>query len=83
MLRCNDKIQFSQLKSCRKLIYLATERRYDFEESIVAGYTEDARAEVNQRFEYVGNSVPMLKRSPCEQHVVYNIITPVSSSTLC
>ena len=36
--------------------------RYAFEKSIVAGYTEDARAEVNQCFEYVGNIVPLLKR---------------------
>ena len=38
--------------------------RYDFEESIVAGYNEDARAEVNQSFEYVGKSVPLLKGYP-------------------
>ena len=35
--------------------------RYDFEESIVAGDNEDARAEVNQSFEYVAKSVPLLK----------------------
>ena len=40
--------------------------RYDFEESVVAGYNGDARAEVNQSFEYVGKSVPLLKRYPCE-----------------
>ena len=40
--------------------------KYDFEESMVAGYNGDARAEVNQSFEYVGNSVPLLKRYPCE-----------------
>ena len=57
--------------------------RYDFEESIVAGYTEDARAEVNQCFEYVGNIVPLLKRYPCEQHAIHNIITPISSGTAC
>ena len=40
--------------------------RYDFEESVVAGYNGDARAEVNQSFEYVGKSVPLLKSYPCE-----------------
>ena len=40
--------------------------RYDFEESVVAGYNWDARAEVNQSFEYVGKSVPLLKRYLCE-----------------
>ena len=40
--------------------------RYHFEESIVAGYNGDVRAEVNQSFEYVGKSVPLLKRYPCE-----------------
>ena len=40
--------------------------RYVFEESVVAGYNGDARAEVNQSFEYVGKSVPLLKRYPCE-----------------
>ena len=40
--------------------------RYDVEESVVAGYNGDARAEVNQSFEYVGKSVPLLKRYPCE-----------------
>ena len=39
--------------------------RYDFEELIVAGYNGDARAEVNQSFEYGGKSVPLLKRPPC------------------
>ena len=32
----------------------------------MAGYNGDARAEVNQSFEYVGKSVPLLKRYPCE-----------------
>ena len=41
--------------------------RYDFEESVVAGYNKDARTEVNQSFEYVGKSVPLLKRYPCER----------------
>ena len=41
--------------------------RCDFEESVVAGYNGDARAEVNQSFECVGKSVPLLKRYPCEQ----------------
>ena len=40
--------------------------RYDFEESVVVGYDGDARAEVNQNFEYVGKSVPLLKRCQCE-----------------
>ena len=40
--------------------------KYDFEESVVAGYNGDARAEVNQSFEYVGKSVPLLKKCPCE-----------------
>ena len=40
--------------------------RYDFEESVVSGYNGDARAEVNQSFEYVGKSVPLLKIYPCE-----------------
>ena len=39
---------------------------YDFEESIAAGYNEDARAEVNQSFACVGKNVPLLKRYPCE-----------------
>ena len=39
---------------------------YDFEESIVAGYNEDARAQVNQSFACVGKSVTLLKRYPCE-----------------
>ena len=30
----------------------------------MAGYNGDARAEVNQSFEYVGKSVPLLKRYP-------------------
>ena len=38
--------------------------RYDFEESVVAGYTGDARDEVNQTFEYGGKSVSLLKRYP-------------------
>ena len=67
MLTCNDTIQFFPLKSCRKLFYLAALMRYDFEESIVAGYNEDATAEANESFEYVGKSVPLLKRYPCEQ----------------
>ena len=33
---------------------------------MVAGYNEDARAEVHQSFEYVGKSLPLLKRYPCE-----------------
>ena len=37
--------------------------RYDFEESVVARYNE---GEVNQSFEYIGKSVPLLKRYPCE-----------------
>ena len=37
--------------------------RHDVEESVVAGNNGDARAEVNQSFEYVGKSVPLLKRS--------------------
>ena len=41
--------------------------RCDFEESVVAGFSGDARAEVNQSFEYVGKSVPLLMRYPCEQ----------------
>ena len=32
----------------------------------MAGYNGDARAEVNQSFEYVGKSEPLLKRYPCE-----------------
>ena len=40
--------------------------RYDFEESVVARYIRDASAEVNQSCEYVGKSVPLLKRYPCE-----------------
>ena len=32
----------------------------------MAGYNGDARSEVNQSFEYVGKSVPLLKRHPCE-----------------
>ena len=32
--------------------------RCDSEEFVVAGYNGDARAEVNQSFEYVGKSVP-------------------------
>ena len=40
--------------------------RYDSVESIVAGYNGDARAEVNQSFEYVGKNVSLLKRYPCE-----------------
>ena len=32
----------------------------------MAGYDRDARGEVNQSFEYVGKSVPLLKRHPCE-----------------
>ena len=39
---------------------------YDFKESIVAGYNEVARAQVNQIFAWVGKSVPLLKRYPCE-----------------
>ena len=39
--------------------------RYHFEESVVVGYNGDARAEVNQSFEYVGKSVSLLKRYPC------------------
>ena len=57
--------------------------RYDLEEPMVAGYNEDARAEVNQNFEYVGKSVPLLKRYPCEQRVLHNINKPISSSTPC
>ena len=30
--------------------------RYDSEESVMAGYNGDARAEVHQSFEYVGKS---------------------------
>ena len=55
--------------------------RYDSEESVVAGCNGDARAEVNQSFEYVSKSVPLLKRYPCEQRVLHNINTPISSST--
>ena len=40
--------------------------RYDFEESVVARYNGDARAAVKQSFEYVGKSVPLLKRYPYE-----------------
>ena len=32
----------------------------------MAGYNGHARAEVNQSFEYVGKSVPLLKRCPYE-----------------
>ena len=32
----------------------------------MAGYNEDARAEVNQGFEYVGQSLPLLERYTCE-----------------
>ena len=31
----------------------------------MAGYNEDKRAEVNQSFENVGKSLPLLKRYPC------------------
>ena len=37
---------------------------YDFEESVVAGYNGDARAEVNQSFEYGGKSVPLNTSPP-------------------
>ena len=47
------------------------------------GYNEDARAEVNQSSEYVGKSVPLLKRYLCGQLVLYNMSTPISSSTPC
>ena len=40
--------------------------RYDFDESVVAGYNGDARTEVSQNFEYVCKSVPLLKRYSCE-----------------
>ena len=40
--------------------------RYDFEESIVAGYDEDGRATVNHSIACFGKSVPLLKRYPCE-----------------
>ena len=40
--------------------------RYDVEESVVAGYNGDARAEVNKSSEYIGKSVPLLKRYLCE-----------------
>ena len=40
--------------------------RYDFEGSVGAGCNGDAWAEVNQSFEYVSKSVPLLKRYPCE-----------------
>ena len=40
--------------------------RYDFQESVVAGYNGDAKAEVNQSFEYAGKSVQLLKRYPYE-----------------
>ena len=40
--------------------------RYDVEESVGAGNNGDARAEVNQSFEYVGKRVQLLKRYPCE-----------------
>ena len=40
--------------------------RYDFEESVVAEYTGVARTELNQSFEYVCKSVPLLRRYPCE-----------------
>ena len=50
--------------------------RYNFEESVVAGYNGDARAEVNQSFEYVGKSVPLLKRCLCEH---LSSITPTHS----
>ena len=83
MLRCNDEIQFFPLKSCRKLFYLAAYTRYDFEEFIVAGCNEDAKAEVNQSFEYVGKSVLLLKRYPCEQRILHNINTLISSSAPC
>ena len=33
---------------------------------MVAGYSGDARTEVNQSSEYVGKSAPLLKRYPCE-----------------
>ena len=39
---------------------------YDSGESVVARYSGDARAEVNQSFEYVSKSVPLLKKYPCE-----------------
>ena len=35
--------------------------RYDFEEFIFAGYSEEARAEGNQSVEYSGKSLPLLK----------------------
>ena len=57
--------------------------RYDFEESIVAGYNENVRAEVDQSFHYVGQDLPLLKRYPCEQRVLRSIKTPISSSTPC
>ena len=39
---------------------------HDFEEYIVAGYNEDARAEVNQSFPCVGKIIPLLRRYPYE-----------------
>ena len=49
----------------------------------MAGYNEDARAEVNQSFKDAGKSVPLLKRYPCGQRVRHNINTPNSSSAPC
>ena len=49
----------------------------------MARCNEDAKAEVNQSFEYVGKSVPLLKRYPCEQCVLHSINTPILSSTPC
>ena len=46
-------------------------------------YNGDVRAEVNQSSEYVGKSAPLLKRNQCEQRVLHNINTPISSSTPC
>ena len=40
--------------------------RYDSEQSVMAGYNGDARAEVHQSFEYVGKRVPLVKRYSCE-----------------
>ena len=54
--------------------------RCDFEESIVAGYNEDARAEVNQLLNH-WQEISMLKRYPCGQCVFHNIKTSISSST--
>ena len=46
-------------------------------------YNEDARDDVSHSSEYFGNSVPLLKRYSCGQHVLRNINTPISSSNPC